>query len=100
MEFKCSICQKTFDEIFLLHVCYVCNMVICENEKHSHNCTIDKSDYDTLKDIIKQKTKIHIDSVLDSLNIDETGFPIGATFRNIDFDKVEENRKKIIKPYT
>ena len=56
MQYKCDICHKSFDEIFFLRICYVCNALICENHTHTHNY-IDKSDYDHIKDIIRKKNR-------------------------------------------
>ena len=95
MQYKCDICHNSFDEIFFLRICYVCNLLICENHAHTHNY-IDNSDYDHIKDIIRTKTDNK--EILNLLQIDILGYPLNYNVQDLDHDKVDENRA-ILKPY-
>ena len=74
-SYKCYICQNSYeDDAMLLHICYICDKIICGKCNHSHN-TFVKDDDDSLKEIIKEKAQQTYDQIMSCFDFDQFGYP-------------------------
>ena len=97
-SYKCYQCNRSFDKVMMLYVCFICEKMLCGYCNHSHSIFAKDND-DSLKQIIKDKSKITYDLILSFYNFDAYGYPHNMIYHNVNFDEVEENRK-IMKQYT
>ena len=98
-SYKSYICQNSYeDDAMLLHICYICDKIICGKCNHTHNA-FEKENNEILKQIVKDKGKITHDLILSFYDCDILGYSNNMNnYELTNFEEIEKNRK-LIKQY-
>ena len=91
MKYVCSSCYKSFDNIFYLAICYLCDKIHCEECMHQHHIIVEMNR--ELVAIVNEKANIFINTISSLLNFEYDEYDSDNDMHKIELLRPYENLK-------